>query len=315
MADAIDTTIEKLHSEGATDEEITSIIKEKFGKPFDVKAQNETMRANMAAQDEAANRQPASQWSRPAMGARVISGLKGELEGAAGGLAGLAALPGAAYTAIRHPVDTAQGIGAGAMLAGHMIGQVADNPSAALSSATDAAKRFGSDPEKIGALAGGVDVAIATPAVTRYIRGTRIGQAVGTGLSSAVDRIPGVKAARAAWDASAPTVTPDISTRPPIPAGIGRPSSGPTPLEYTQSLKPTGAALEQARAEAFAPPPSSAPVAVAPVTGPQSPAMKPSFSSQDVLKIRLLMQQGISQDKAVELVKSSSLGPFVKLPH
>lgn len=267
--DEIDATIDKLHAAGASDEEITAIIKEKYGKPFDVNAQNATMRQNMTAQDAAATREPASQWSPWAMGGRALSGIKGEAEGVVGGLAGLAALPVAAYTALRHPIATAKGIGTGAVLAGRMVQQAADNPS----DMVDAAKRFGSNPENIGALAGGLDVALATPAITRAIGGTRLGRAVTTGISSAVDRVPGMKEARSAWNASAPAAA---TTQAPQPVM--------SPLELTRSMKPTGEALAQAKISAFG---------------------KPSFSAQEVLKIKMLIQQGLPQDRAIELVKSA----------
>lgn len=58
MADQVDEAIAKLHEAGASDEEITSLLKEKFGRTpapagaFDVKAQNAVMSANMARQNE-----------------------------------------------------------------------------------------------------------------------------------------------------------------------------------------------------------------------------------------------------------------------
>ncbi len=327
MADEIDAAIDKLHAAGATDAEITSIIREKFGKPFDVMAQNATMRANMAKQDVAANRQPESEFTLSKMAGRAGAGVKGELEGAAAGLGGLAALPVAAYTAIRHPVATAKGLGTGVMLAGRMIGQAAENPGETLSAATDAATRFGTDPEKIGMAAGGLDVALATPAMIRGIQGTRIGQAVGTGLSSAVDRVPGVKEARSAWEASGPT---PARTMTPIPEGIGSSKAGPTPLELTRMLKAENAAKYANPLADFKPsdvniqlndaskmspeslgtlnrfmatPTTEAPLDLAKL---RSDAIgKPSFTSREVLKIKMLIQQGLSQDKAIELVKSA----------
>lgn len=52
MADQreIDATIDRLHEAGATDDEVTAAIKEKYGPPFDVQKQNAIMRGNMAKQ-------------------------------------------------------------------------------------------------------------------------------------------------------------------------------------------------------------------------------------------------------------------------
>lgn len=204
MAADIDATIDRLHAEGATDEEITGIIKEKYGKPFDVNAQNATMRQNMTAQDAAASRPPASEFTLSKIGERAGAGLKGEVEGAAGGLLGLASLPMVGLSAIRHPMDTAKALGVGAVMAGGAAKHAYDNPGDTWSAATDAATRFATDPEKIGALAGGTGVALAAPALTRAAASTRLGQAATVGLSSAANRIPGIKEARTAWAASAP---------------------------------------------------------------------------------------------------------------
>lgn len=236
--------------------------------PDAIHDQNAVMQANMEKQ-AGAGAAP-SPWSRKAMGERALQGIKGEAEGAVAGLAGLASLPLAAYDAVRHPVNTARSLGTG--LGGLLVmGKAAlDDPQAALNTAGDLATKFGNSPEAIGAAAGGLDVALATPAIGRFVRGKMI-----SAMAPAAEAPSALEQLRAA--------------KPFIPME--------SPRDLTRRLRGEWIAsqggIDAARAKAW------------PV------ANKPSYSAQDVVKIRQLMDRGVSEAAAAAMVKSQSLGQFI----
>lgn len=143
------------------------------------------------------------------MGKRALLGAKGEVEGAVGGLVAPAVM---LYHAVTSPVESAKAVGKGALMLGGLAYQSAQHPREALDGAVEAAKQFGLSPEAIGAAAGGTGAALAMPTIIGAARGTRLGQAVATGVSDAANRIPGVKAARAAY--AGPTVIAPKAVKP-----------------------------------------------------------------------------------------------------
>lgn len=231
-----------------TEEEAAAIF---AAQPFDVRAQNAVMRKNMAAQPTEAEMQAraaSEPWTGQAMLERAGQGLKGEAEGFGGGLLGLASLPVAAYSAIRHPVATAKTAGSAAAMLAVLAKQAADDPQGALSALKDAAIQFGSNPEAIGAAAGGVDAMIATPAILRAVKDTRVGQAIGAGLSNAADRIPGVPAARANFRSTAPVPAEDVVREMAGPAETPRELTKRLQVEHLANL---GMTADEAKAAAF----------------------------------------------------------------
>lgn len=169
---------------------------------------------------------------------RGLAGAKGEVEGAVGGLAApLAAM----YQFARHPVDTVVGAGKVALGAAALARQAVEHPSDAYEGVKDAAVRFGLNPEAIGAAAGATGAAIATPALVSAARGTRLGNAVVTGVSDAANRIPGVKAARAAYAGPKPSKLP---TPPPSldeQLGVSPASTGATINDLPPTAPPVAA--------------------------------------------------------------------------
>lgn len=147
------------------------------------------------------------------IGERALSGLKGEAEGVMGGLTAPVAALG--YFGL-HPIDATKGAAAGIAGAGALGLRAIQHPSDAYQSAKDMLTRIGSDPESIGQVAGSTIAAIATPTLIKAAKGTRIGQAVEAGVSDAANKIPGVKAARDAYAASAPASATSAASAPAI---------------------------------------------------------------------------------------------------
>lgn len=193
MADQrdIDATIDTLHAAGATDDEVTSIIREKYGKPFDVTAQNATMRANMAAQSEAANehvlRDSAAPWSTANMLDRAKAGVRGEVKGVVAGSLGPAL---ALASAVRHPLNTMDTLGELGLGGLAFANKAVDDPMGTARGVVDTGGRalhaVANNPEAIGGAAGGVMGAAMLPAAFRFARTTDLGQ----GALEAAERIP-----------------------------------------------------------------------------------------------------------------------------
>lgn len=149
------------------------------------------------------------------VGQRALAGAKGEAEGFAGGLA--APVLALGY-AIRHPVDAVEGAGTAALGLGLAGYHAITHPSETYDKAKTAALQLGMNPEAIGAVAGGADAMIASPAILKGLKGTRVGKAVVAGVSDAANRIPGVSAARAAYAPPAPPKVPKVKVpAPPLP--------------------------------------------------------------------------------------------------
>lgn len=246
--------------------------------PAAIQDQNEVMRSNMAKQATAG--EAPSQWTPAAMGQRALEGLKGEAEGLGVGLIGAATLPFAvahgAYQAARHPLETAQSAIKGMYLLGNMADSAISHPRETLNTVTDVATKVGSNPRMIGRIAGSIDAGI-----------------LAQGARSALGRaIPATEAATEAAPAQAVTK---------FYKGRQWPFDRETPIELTRRLnaehRAAAGGIEAARASAY-------PAA-------ESIAVKPSFSAQEVVRIKLLMQQGLSQADAVQLVKNSVLGQFL----
>lgn len=175
----------------------SSIANDPVAQRARIDATNAVARANMAKQPTEAELQARAKgepWTNAAMLDRAKSGAKGEAEGFVGGLV---APLGLLYHGIRHPLDTADAVGEGALALGGAAVNAATDPAGTYEDAKHAVVRFASDPENIGATAGGIGAMIAAPRITKAIKSTKLGQAVVAGVSDAVNRIPGVKAARA----------------------------------------------------------------------------------------------------------------------
>lgn len=248
--------------------------------PAAVQDQNEVMRANMAKQAGAG--EASSPWSPSAIGKRAVEGLKGEAEGFGVGLIGAATLPfavaHAGYQAVRHPLETAQSAIKGMYVLGNMADTALSNPRDTLNTVTDVASKVGSDPRMIGRIAGGIGAGIAAGTARGVLR-----RALPMAEESGV--LTGVR------------------------------STAETPLELTRRLATENRAkyggLDAAKELAF--PSASTAVSAAPtVVQPiAEAAAKPAFTARDVVRIKLLMQQGLSQDAAVQLVKDSVLAKFI----
>lgn len=203
----IDATIDQLHAAGASDEEVTSLIREKYGKPFDVHAQNTTLRANMAKQSVAANEHALQDAAAPASNAALldngVQGAKGEAAGFGAGIAAPFLLLG---HAVRHPVDTVDEAAMAAAALAVGAHKAAADPAGTYDAAKQAVVRFATNPTAIGAAAGALDGGLVLggagatrPGLVSALADTKAGQAVAAGVSDAANRIPGVKAARAVF--------------------------------------------------------------------------------------------------------------------
>lgn len=261
--------------------------------PEAIQAQNTAMRANMATQANAGASE--SPWTAKAMGERALEGVKGELEGAGGALAGLALMPVAAYQAIRHPWDTAKAIGQGGMLVGRMLQEGINDPTAALSTVADTATKIGNDPRMIGRITGATGVALATPALSRWAANTKLGQATGEIVSATANRIPGMMKARAIF--SQPTAAETAQeTATPAMSSLSSIAPQESPLDLTRRLRAENmATYAKANAES---------ALTAPTTQAVSATVKPHFSADDVLAIQKLTQQGIPESQAIQMVQS-----------
>lgn len=195
-----DVTIGKDTYAVESDNELTDAQAYQYAKsqvPFDVKAQNATARRNMAAQPTEAEMQArgaSEPWTTTAMLDRAKAGVKGEAEGFGGGLAAPLLL---GYHVLRHPVDSADEAAQAALALGVAGAHAVAHPIDTYNAAKPAVLRFAQNPENIGMVAGGLDAALATPALISAAKGTKVGQAVSAGVSDALDRVPGVRAARA----------------------------------------------------------------------------------------------------------------------
>lgn len=200
MADQkdIDATIDKLHAAGATDEEVTSLIREKYGKPFDVQAQNATMRANMAKQADAGKPDTLADFATSGPMGDVMTGLNAGHEGhyakaahnifmGISKVAAPAALPLIAAAPVA-AIGSAVAGGVGSMAARYGTKMATDNPdaadlagdiggvvaapfgAAASEAPTRAALRFAgeqlAEPEGFKQMAGRALLKLATPADT-----------------------------------------------------------------------------------------------------------------------------------------------------
>jgi hypothetical protein len=135
---------------------------------------------------------------------RGLAGAAGEAKTFVGGLAGM--LYGGAM-ALRHPEVTADNLGHAAVALGvgaynKAAGAVAD-PVGTFNAVKDAPPpEWANDPEAIGGIAGAMGAMIVAHHAVGALKASPLGQAVGQGISNAVDKVPIVGPIRAAYKAS-----------------------------------------------------------------------------------------------------------------
>lgn len=228
MADNIQTVVQRMVAAGESEDNIAAVIQHaKTLAAFNPEQSRQTLAR--------ANQQPlpptptlGDEFTPQKMGDRALSGLKGEAEGFAGGIAAPVAALG---YGVLHPVDAAKGAAVGVAGAGAVAADAVTHPSQTWDAAKHVAMTIASDPEHIGQVAGGLDAALATPSLLKVASGTRLGSAVSAGVSDAANKIPGVRAARAAWASAAPAAEAPT---------VAAPTSGTLRMAPAETAAPSG---------------------------------------------------------------------------